>query len=164
MLTCSDADMADRWVVLPHEETSSLTVRLDDVDIALLRGRNLGHLGTAMPDGTPHVTPVWVDTDGEAILFNTAKGRVKYRNLVRNPNAAISVVDRDDDYRVLVVRGRVEQMTEEGADEQLDKLAKKYLGADTYPFRNPAEQRVIVRLMPEHKMPRQAGANAAAEV
>jgi PPOX class probable F420-dependent enzyme len=140
-----------------------LTVRLDDVDIALLRGRNLGHLGTTMPDGTPQVTPVWVDTDGEAILFNTAKGRVKHRNLVRNPYAAISVVDRDDDYRVLVARGPVE-MTEEGADEHIDKLAKKYLGADTYPFRNPAEQRIIVRLIPEHKMPRQAGANAAAEV
>jgi PPOX class probable F420-dependent enzyme len=133
---------------------ASLSVRLDPDEIALLRERNLGHVGTTMPDGTSHVTPVWVDTDGEAILFNTAKGRVKHRNLMRNPSVAVSVVDRNHDYRTVVVRGRAE-MTEEGADEHIDMLAKKYLGADTYPFRNPAEQRIIVRVTPEHKMARQ---------
>src|SRR5262245_54266358 len=106
-----------------------------------------------MPDGTPQVTPVWVDTDGDAVLFNTAKGRVKHRNLMRDPHASVSMADRDDDYRTLVVRGRVE-MTEEGAAEHIDKLARKYLGTENYPFHNPAEQRIIVRLMPEHKMPR----------
>jgi PPOX class probable F420-dependent enzyme len=131
-----------------------LSARLDEDDIALLRERNLAHVGTTMPDGSPQVTPVWIDTDGEAILFNTAKGRVKHRNLVRNPIASISLVDRDDDYRTLVVRGRAE-VIEEGADEHIDKLAKKYLGADSYPFRNPAEQRIIVRVTPEHKVPRQ---------
>jgi PPOX class probable F420-dependent enzyme len=121
---------------------------LSDDDVALLEEPQLAHVATTFPDGRPQVTPVWIDTDGEAVLFNTAKGRVKHRNIEHNPWVAISVTDRNDDYRVVVVRGRAE-FVEEGADAHIDKLAKKYLGADSYPFRRPDETRVIVRVVPQ---------------
>jgi PPOX class probable F420-dependent enzyme len=117
-------------------------------DVALLEEPQLAHLATVAPDGRPQVTPVWIDTDGEAVLFNTAKGRVKHRNIEKNPWVAISVADRNDFYRTLWVRGRAE-IVEDGADAHIDKLAKKYLGADTYPWRKPDETRVIVRVVPE---------------
>jgi PPOX class probable F420-dependent enzyme len=117
-------------------------------EVALFEEPQLGHLATVSPDGRPQVTPVWIDTDGEAVLFNTAKGRVKHRNIEKNPWVAISVADRNDFYRTVWVRGRAE-VIEEGADAHIDKLAKKYLGADSYPWRNPDETRVIVRVVPE---------------
>ena len=122
--------------------------RLTDDQVALLREKVLAHVATVMPDGSPQVTPVWVDTDGEAVLFNTAKGRVKHRNLSRDPRVAISITDRNDDYRTVVIRGRAE-MVDEGADELIDRLARKYRGLDHYPFRQPGEQRVTVRVVPE---------------
>ncbi|MGD0833752.1 MAG: PPOX class F420-dependent oxidoreductase [Candidatus Dormibacteria bacterium] len=122
--------------------------RLSDDQVALLREKVIAHVATTMPDGSPQVTPVWVDTDGEAVIFNTAKGRVKYRNLVRDPRVAISVTDKQNDYRGVVVRGRAE-LIDEGADAHIDKLAKKYRDLDTYPNRQPGEQRVIVRVVPE---------------
>jgi len=114
----------------------------------LLRKPVFAHVATVMPDGTPQSTPVWVDTDGEAVLFNTAKGRVKAKNLERNPVVAISVTNPENPYEMLEVRGLAE-LVEEGADEHIDKLAKKYLGKDEYPFRQPGEERVIVRVKPE---------------
>jgi len=111
---------------------------------------NFGHLATLMPDGSPQVTPVWVDIDGDTILFNTAEGRVKTRNLDRDGRVAISVADQQNPYRYIQVRGRVVSRTHEGADAHIDKLAKKYLGQDRYPFRQPGEQRVIFRIQPEH--------------
>jgi PPOX class probable F420-dependent enzyme len=117
-------------------------------DVALLEEPQLAHVATVSPDGRPQVTPVWIDTDGEAVLFNTAKGRVKHRNIENNPWVAVSVADRNDFYRTLWLRGRAE-IVEDGADEHIDKLAKKYLGADSYPFRKPDETRVIVRIVPE---------------
>jgi PPOX class probable F420-dependent enzyme len=124
---------------------------LTEEDLALLNEPHLAHLGTVEQDGTPHVTPVWVDTDGEYILLNTAKGRVKYRNIARNPTVAISVVDKGNGTRTLWVKGTAE-LVEEGADEHVDRLAQKYLGQDRYPFRSPAEQRVIVRVKPTQKL------------
>jgi PPOX class probable F420-dependent enzyme len=111
---------------------------------------NFGHLATLMPDGSPQVTPVWVDIEGDTILFNTAEGRVKTRNLDRDGRVAISVADQQNPYRYIQVRGRVVSRTREGADAHIDKLAKKYLGQDRYPFRQPGEQRVIYRIQPEH--------------
>lgn len=111
---------------------------------------NFGHLATLMPDGSPQVTPVWVDIEGDTILFNTAEGRVKTRNLDRDGRVAISVADQQNPYRYIQVRGRVVSRTHEGADAHIDKLAKKYLGQDRYPFRQPGEQRVIYRIQPEH--------------
>ncbi|GLY26328.1 PPOX class F420-dependent oxidoreductase [Micromonospora sp. NBRC 101691] len=120
-------------------------------DIALLNESQLAHVATIEADGTPHVTPVWVDTDGEHVIFNTAKGRVKHRNMERNPVVAISVSDRTNDYRTLWIKGTVE-LTTEGADEHIDRMAKKYLDKDTYPFRKPGEERVIVKVTPTQRL------------
>jgi PPOX class probable F420-dependent enzyme len=103
---------------------------------------------TIRKDGSPHNTVVWVDTDDGVITFNTAVGRAKERHLRENPRAAITVVDPQDAYRWVSISGPAE-LTIEGADEQIDHLAKKYLGKDEYPWRNPEEQRITVRITPE---------------
>jgi len=115
----------------------------------LFREPNFAHLATLMPDGSPQVTPVWVDYDGRHILVNTAEGRQKPRNIRRDPRVAIDIISREDPYRMVTVRGRVVEVTSEGADDHIDKLAKKYLGQDKYPFRAPGERRVIFRIEPE---------------
>ena len=107
------------------------------------------HLVTLMPDGSPQVTPVWVDFDGANILVNTAKGRVKTKNLEREPRVAISITDPENPYRYLGVQGRVMGMTESGADAHIDKMAKKYIGKDKYPWRAPGEVRLLVKIAPE---------------
>jgi PPOX class probable F420-dependent enzyme len=110
---------------------------------------NFGHLATVMADGTPQVSPVWIERDGDtAVVVNTAKGRVKHRNLQRDPHVALAVHDPRNPYRYVQVRGRAE-LVEEGADDMIDRLAKKYLGKDTYPFRQPGEERITVRIIPE---------------
>ncbi len=107
------------------------------------------HLATLGPDGAPQVTPVWVDYDGTHVRFNTARGRVKERNLRREPRVALALQDPDNPYRYVQVRGRVAEMTEKGADAHIDALAKKYLGQDRYPYRKADEVRVIVSILPE---------------
>ena len=89
---------------------------------------------------------MWVDFDGTHVRFNTARGRVKDKNLQANPRVALSILDPDNPYRYLQIRGRVVEMTERGADAHIDSLAKKYLGQDTYPFRRPGEVRVTVKI------------------
>lgn len=106
-------------------------------------------IATVMPDGTPQVTPVWFDYDGNYLRVNSAKGRVKDKNMRRNKNVALSIQDPDNAYRYLAVRGKVDDITEEGADAHIDSLAKKYLGKDKYPFRGPGEVRVIYKIRPE---------------
>ncbi len=108
------------------------------------------HVATIGAGGRPQSTPVWVDYDGSHIRFNTARGRMKDKNLQRNPAVALSVLDPDNPYRYIQVRGRVVEMTEQGADAHIDALARKYLGQDRYPFRQPGEVRVIVKIAPEH--------------
>jgi PPOX class probable F420-dependent enzyme len=107
------------------------------------------HFVTLNADGSPQITPVWVDREGDQILINTAEGRKKPRNLHNDNRVALEVVDPNDAFRVLSLTGRVAAMEHEGADAHIDKLAKKYLGADSYPFRSPQEQRVIVRIEPD---------------
>jgi PPOX class probable F420-dependent enzyme len=106
------------------------------------------HIATLGPDGAPQVTPVWIDYDGSHIRFNTARGRVKTKNLERNPTVALSLQDPDNPYRYVQVQGRVTEMTEAGADAHIDALAKKYLGQDRYPYRKPGEVRVTVKIAP----------------
>lgn len=125
-----------------------MTKKLSPQEVELLHEPQIANVATVMADGTPQVTPVWIDTDGEHVYFNTARHRVKFRNLERNPKVAISVVDRNDPYRLVVLRGTAE-FTDLDADAHIDKLAKKYLDADTYPWRNPEEERVVVRVTPE---------------
>ena len=106
-------------------------------------------LATLMPDGRPQVTPVWCDFDGTFVIFNTARGRQKDRNIRRDPRVSLSILDPDNAYRYLEIRGRVIEITEQGADEHIDKLAKKYLGVDKYPRRQPGEVRLILKIAPE---------------
>ncbi len=115
----------------------------------LFQKRAFANLATLMPDGRPQVTPVWIDYDGSRVLVNTAKGRVKDRNMRRDPRVSLSISDPDDPYRYLEVRGQVSEVTENGADAHIDKMAKKYLGKDKYPFRQPGEVRVLFKITPE---------------
>ena len=108
------------------------------------------NLATLMPDGSPQVTPVWVDFDGARIIVNSARGRQKDRNIKRNPAVALALSDPGNPYRYLEVRGQVVEITEEGASEHIDKMAKKYLGVDRYPNRAPGEVRVLYRIEPRH--------------
>jgi PPOX class probable F420-dependent enzyme len=115
----------------------------------LLQKPAFANLATLNPDGSPQVTPVWVDFDGTNLVVNTARGRMKDRNLQRDPRVAVSIADPENPYRYMGVQGRVIEMTESGADAHIDKMAKKYLGKDKYPFRAPGEVRVIVKIAPE---------------
>jgi PPOX class probable F420-dependent enzyme len=105
-------------------------------------------LATLMADGSPQVTPVWVDYRNGAVLVNSAKGRTKVRNMREGSRVALAVIDPDNPYRYVQVRGRVRRVTEHGAAEHIDKLAKKYLGKDKYPFARPGEVRVMFEIEP----------------
>ncbi|HWP43791.1 MAG TPA: PPOX class F420-dependent oxidoreductase [Blastocatellia bacterium] len=115
----------------------------------LFQKKAFGNLATLMPDGTPQVTPVWVDFDGTYVLVNSARGRQKDKNIERNRAVALSLQDPDNPYRYLEVRGRVEEITEEGADQHIDKMAKKYIGQDKYPWKQPGEVRVLYKIKPQ---------------
>ena len=106
------------------------------------------HLATVMPDGTPQVTPVWFDAVGDHLRVNTARGRIKDRNMQKNAAVALDITDPDNPYRHLAIRGRIIKATEEGADAHIDALAKKYLNKDSYPFRQAGEVRVIYEIEP----------------
>ncbi len=112
--------------------------------------RAFASLGTLMPDGSPQVTPVWVDIDDGHLLFNSARGRQKDKNVRRDPRVTLTLIDPDNPYRYLEVRGRVVDITEKGAAQHIDKLAKKYLGVDKYPYAQPGEVRVLYRIEPQH--------------
>jgi PPOX class probable F420-dependent enzyme len=116
----------------------------------ILQKKAFANLATLMPDGTPQVTPVWFDYDGAHIIVNSAKGRQKDRNMKRNPTVALAILDPDNPYRYLEIRGRVSEITEDGADSHIDKMAKKYLNLDRYPNRQPGEVRVMYKIKPEH--------------
>jgi PPOX class probable F420-dependent enzyme len=115
---------------------------------ALAQRPVIANVATVDSSGRPQLTPVWIDVDGDDLVFNTARGRAKDRNLEREPHVAVSIVDPGDPYNVVVVRGTVEA-SEEGADDHIDALAKKYLGVDTYPNRQPGEVRVKYRVHPD---------------
>ncbi len=108
----------------------------------------VGVVTTLREDGSPHATIVWVDVEGDKVSFNTALGRAKPKHLKHDPRASVLMVDPNNSYKWVAVSGPAE-LTEEGADAQIDKLAKKYLGKDEYPWRNPEETRVKVLIEPE---------------
>ena len=116
----------------------------------LFQKKAFAHLATLMPDGQPQVTPVWVEFDGRHVIVNTAEGRQKDKNLQRDKRVALSLIDPENPYRYLEVRGEVVERTHNGADANIDGLAKKYLGKDKYPFRQPNEVRVIYKIEPLH--------------
>jgi PPOX class probable F420-dependent enzyme len=115
----------------------------------LLSKPAFANLATLNPDGSPQVTPVWVDFDGSHVIVNTARGRVKAKNLAHEPRVALSIADPENPYRYLGLQGRVVEMTEKGGDAHIDKMAKKYLGKDSYPFRKAGEVRIIVKIAPD---------------
>jgi PPOX class probable F420-dependent enzyme len=126
--------------------------------VKFFRGKNFGFLGTVNKDGSPQVTPTWIDIiekeeneDGheEIILINTAMDRLKQKNVSRDPRVSISIVDEDNPYSMVTIKGRVVEQTTAGADEHIDKLAKRYLNADRYPAHSPSVKRIILKVKPE---------------
>jgi PPOX class probable F420-dependent enzyme len=115
----------------------------------LFQKRAFAHLATLMADGSPQVTPVWIDFDGTYLLVNSAAGRVKDENMRRDARVAIEIMDPDDPYRYFQVRGRVVEITNQGASDHIDKMAKKYKDLDHYPYRRPDEVRMLYKVLPE---------------
>lgn len=120
---------------------------LTEAQAVLFEGKNIAALATTRPDGTSHVNPVWVDYDGEHIVFNTSRGRAKEQHMMREPKVTLTVWSAENPYEYVEVVGTAE-LVDEGAVDNINAMAKKYLGQDTYPWLQPGEQRVIVKVTP----------------
>lgn len=131
--------------------TGQSNAKLTDPRIReFFEGKNFAFLSSLMKDGSPHVTPTWVDVEDDNILINTALGRIKQTNISRDPRIALSIIYQDNQYEMVTVRGKVtEQITGDVAEKHIDKLARKYLNLDKYPRRSKNEQRVILKIKPE---------------
>jgi PPOX class probable F420-dependent enzyme len=127
-----------------------VTDKLSEKARALIARPILASLATLTKDGGPQVTPLWIEVDGDDLLVNTARGRAKARNVERDPRVALTVVDPNDQYNVVAVQGTVIDMTPEGANAHIDRLAKKYLGVDVYPMHQPDEVRLTIRIRTDH--------------
>jgi PPOX class probable F420-dependent enzyme len=123
--------------------------KLDEKQAELFRGKNWATVVTLREDGSPHATPVWIDTDGENVIFNTSIGRAKERHLRRDPRVSVTVLPSENQQAGYVSVTGTAEITEEGANDHIDKLAKKYLGQDKYPYLQPGEKRVIVTIKPD---------------
>ncbi len=123
---------------------------IPDKFVDLFKKTAFANLATVMPDGSPQVTPVWIDYDGKYVVFNSAKGRMKDKNIRRDPRVSLSIQDPENPYRYLEIRGRVVEITQSGADDHINKLSQKYLGKPVYPGRQPGEVRVLYKIEPEH--------------
>jgi PPOX class probable F420-dependent enzyme len=116
----------------------------------LIEGKNFAFIATLMKDGSPQATPTWIDIDNrKTLLINTAEGRLKQKNISRDPRVSISIIEHSNPYHMVTIRGRVVEQTNVGADEHIDKLAKKYLGLEKYPMRSAQEKRIILKIKPE---------------
>lgn len=115
----------------------------------ILKGRNFASLATLMQDGSPQVTPVWVDYRDGLILINTAFGRLKEKNTDRDNRVALSIFETENPYNMVSIKGKVIDKQTEGADEHIDELTKRYLGLDKYPYRREGEKRLILKIKPE---------------
>ena len=116
----------------------------------LFNKKAFASLATLMPDGTPQVTPVWCDYDGKNVIINSAKGRQKDRNLRREPHVSLAIIDPENPYRYVELRGHVAEITEQGAADHIDRMARKYLGVDKYPYAQPGEVRVLYKIEIDH--------------
>jgi hypothetical protein len=143
------AERAVSGQILLRQERALAVIPDKYLDL-LEQKKAFAHLATIMPDGSPQVTPVWFDYTGGMIRVNTAKGRVKARNLREGAPVALSILDPDNPYRYIQIRGRVKRVVEQGADQHIDSLAKKYLGKDKYPWGQPGEVRVMYEIEPLH--------------
>ena len=124
-------------------------VKLTDEQAQLFLGKNFGAVATIRPDGTPHVTPVWIDYDGEHVVFNTATGRAKWQHMLRDPRVTIEVYAQDNPYEYVTVTGTAELIEGDEADRHIDKLSEKYTGNPKFQSHRPGQRRVIVRVTPE---------------
>ena len=122
-----------------------MAIKLPESARKMLQDKAYGHVVTSAPNGRPQTTMVWVDVEGDEVLFNTAEGREKARNLRRNPRVVISIQDRNNPQAYLLVHGTA-SVAEAGADAHIDKLAKRFLGVDKYPYRQPGEKRLLIRV------------------
>jgi PPOX class probable F420-dependent enzyme len=127
-----------------------MSVRIEGRGEELLKDKNFCNVATLRTDGSVHAVPVWVDVQDGLPVLNTAEGRAWPRNLERDPRVTLTVQNMQNPYEYLEVRGRVAERTHEGADEHIDSLAKKYMGVEEYPLRQPGEQRLIIRVEPDH--------------
>jgi PPOX class probable F420-dependent enzyme len=125
-----------------------MPAKLNEKAVRLIEAKNFAFLGTLLPDGSPHVTPVWIDHDGDLVLVNTAMGRVKQKNTATDPRVSISVADQNNMYDRVVIFGRVVSQSFEGAEAHIDKLANKYTGAKKYQRSSSTEKRVIIKIQP----------------
>lgn len=125
-----------------------MAIQLSEAHRKLLQDKNFANIATLSEDGSPQVTPVWIDFDGTHIIFNTEKKRAKTRNLERDPRVSVAVSNHENPYQYVEFQGRVVEMTEEGASEHIDKMALKYMGKEKYPFHKPGDVRVIVKIEP----------------
>jgi PPOX class probable F420-dependent enzyme len=116
----------------------------------LIEDKSYAHVATLMPDGSPQVTQTWVDHDGDTIIINSNEGSQKHKNVLRNPKISMDISDPGNSYRVAMIRGRVSEVTFDGAEDHVDRLAKKYLGQDKYPMRRPGVRRVMIKVEPLH--------------
>jgi PPOX class probable F420-dependent enzyme len=126
-----------------------MSVKIEGRAEELLRAKNFAHIATVRADGSVQVAPTWVDVQDGRPVVNSAEGRAWVRNLERDPRITLEVQNMENPYEYVEIRGRVAELTREGADEHIDSLAKKYLGQDKYPYRQEGEQRVIIRVDPE---------------
>jgi PPOX class probable F420-dependent enzyme len=115
----------------------------------LFENKDFAHIATLNSDGSPQNSAVWIGLDGDLVTFNTAEGRLKTKNVARDGRVAISITNQENPYENLIIQGKVVEMTHDGADDDIDALAKRYLDADSYPFRQDGEVRVIVKIEPE---------------
>jgi PPOX class probable F420-dependent enzyme len=133
-----------------QEMATGTAVRIPRKAREILRKQSFAHAATLMPDGSPRVTPVWVDVEGDEIVLNTTEEQMKPTDLRNDPRVAIAAIDPDNPYDAVIVRGRVSEMRHPGAHEQIDTTARKYLDEDEYPFHEPGDERVKVHIEPEH--------------
>ncbi len=123
---------------------------MDEKAIKLFEGKNLVYVATLMKDGSPQLSPVWADYEDGYILVNTAEGRQKHKNVLRDPRVAVSVVSKDNFLDMTTIRGKVEEIVPDSDYKHADRLTQKYLGREHYPFKTPDEKRIIFKIKPEH--------------
>jgi PPOX class probable F420-dependent enzyme len=126
-----------------------MPVKLTDAQRKLLDDKNLAYVATLGDNGEPQVTPVWIEYDGTYVRFNTEEKRAKVKHMKKNPRVAVCVSNAENTDHYVEIRGTVVEMTNEGADEMLDRLTKKYLGVDKYPYTRPGDVRVVVKILLE---------------
>jgi len=146
-------DLSANTANLQSTESLAGVTTLTRENIAeLFSRRNLAFIATLSKDGSPHVTPVWADLEDDLIFINTSESSAKAKHLLKDPRVGISLVDQFNPYNMVTIKGRVIEITSEGADEHLHKLAKKYLGIGKYYYRKPKAKRVIIKVKPEKVM------------